>query len=147
MKLSIIGLGKLGAPMSAVMAHKGHVVVGVDVNPGFVAALNDGKAPVREPGLQEMIDANRERISATGNYEEAILATDATFIIVPTPSDPDGRFSLRYVLSAAEQIGAALRKKKDWHLVVLSSTVMPGSTGGTLLPALERASGNKCVFA
>src|SRR5260370_27366035 len=91
-----------------------------------------------------MMDGNRERISATGSYAEGILATDLTLIIVPTPSGPDGRFSMSYVLSAAEQIGAALRKKKQWHLVALSSTVMPGSTGGTLLPALEQFSGKKC---
>src|ERR1700736_4590826 len=101
MKISIIGMGKLGSPMLVVMAHKGHTVVGVDLNAKFVAAINSGKAPVREPGLQEMIDANRERISATESYEEAILNTDVTFIIVPTPSGPDGRFSMKYVLSAA----------------------------------------------
>ncbi|HMD71598.1 MAG TPA: nucleotide sugar dehydrogenase [Bryobacteraceae bacterium] len=144
MKLSIIGLGKLGAPMAAVMAHKGHTVVGVDLNPATVAAVNEGRAPVNEPGLGEMIHLNHERLSATLDYEEAILATDVTFIIVPTPSDPDGRFSLRYALSAAEKIGAALRKKNAWHLVVLSSTVMPGSTGGVMLPALERHSGKTC---
>jgi UDPglucose 6-dehydrogenase len=144
MRLSIIGLGKLGAPMAAVMAHKGHTVVGVDVNPGCVIAIQQGRPPVQEPGLAEMIQANRERLTAIGDYDEAILATDVTFMIVPTPSDPDGTFSLRYVLSAAENIGHALRKKKGWHLVVLSSTVMPGSTGGKLLPALEAASGKKC---
>ncbi len=144
MKLSIIGLGKLGSPMAAVMAHKGHTVVGVDVNPAFVSAIQQGRPPVNEPGLPEMIRANRERLSATTDYEEAILATDATFIIVPTPSDPDGTFSMRFVLSAAEKIGAGLRNKKGWHVVVLSSTVMPGSTEGTLLPALEAHSGKKC---
>jgi UDPglucose 6-dehydrogenase len=144
MKLSIIGLGKLGAPMAAVMAHKGHVVVGVDVNAAYVAAIQQGRAPLKETGLEEMIQANRERLSATMDCEEAVLATDVTFIIVPTPSDPDGTFSLRNVMIAAEKIGAALRKKESWHLVVLSSTVMPGATGGKLLPALEAHSGKKC---
>jgi UDPglucose 6-dehydrogenase len=144
MKLSIIGLGKLGAPMAAVMAHKGHMVVGVDVNAAYVAALQQGRAPVKETGLEEMIQANRERLSATMDCEEAVLETEATFIIVPTPSDPDGTFSLRNVMIAAEKIGAALRKKDGWHLVVLSSTVMPGATGGKLLPALEAHSGKKC---
>jgi len=144
MKLSIIGLGKLGAPMAAVMAHRGHTVTGVDVNPEFVKAVNSGKAPVNEPGLQEMIAANGERLSATLDYEAAVLASEVTFVIVPTPSDPDGRFSMRFVLLAAEKIGAALRKKKDWHLVVLSSTVMPGSVDTVLLPALERHSGKRC---
>ena len=143
MKISIIGLGKLGAPMAAVMAHKGHTVVGVDINPAFVSALNQGRAPVFEPGLAELIQANRERLSATQDCEAAVLATEATFIMVPTPSGDDGRFSLRLVMDAAEKIGKALRKT-DWHLVVLSSTVMPGSTAEGLVPALEAHSGKKC---
>ena len=73
MKLSIIGLGKLGAPMAAVMAHKGHMVVGVDVNADYVAAIQNGHAPVRETGLEEMFQANRERLSATMDYEKAVL--------------------------------------------------------------------------
>jgi len=144
MKLSVIGLGKLGAPLAAVMAHKGHTVTGVDVNPAFVRAVQEGRAPVSEPGLAEMIQANRDRLGATMDYDEAVLASDITFIIVPTPSDPDGTFSMRYVLTAAEKIGAALRKKSAWHVVVLSATVMPGSTGNRLAPALETASGKKC---
>jgi UDPglucose 6-dehydrogenase len=78
------------------------------------------------------------------DYEEAILATDLTFIIVPTPSGGDGRFSLEYVLKAIEKIAAALRKKSAWHVVVLSSTVMPGSVDKHVLPALEKHSGLKC---
>ena len=112
MKISIIGLGKLGAPMSAVMAHKGHTVVGVDINPRLREGDSGRPAPVNEPQLAEMIAANRERLTATESYEEAILATDVTFIIVPTPSGADGRFSMKYVLQAAERIGAALRKKE-----------------------------------
>jgi UDPglucose 6-dehydrogenase len=130
--------------MAAVMAHKGHTVMGVDLDAATVEAVNAGKAPVNEPGLGEMIHLNHERLTASTEYEDAILSTEVTFIIVPTPSDPDGRFTMRYALAAAEKIGAALRKKKDWHLVVLSATVMPGSTGGVMLPALERHSGKKC---
>jgi len=144
MKISIIGLGKLGSPMAAVMAHKGHTVVGVDVNAEFVNAIQEGRPPVQEPQLADMITANRERLSATLDYEKAILATDVTFIIVPTPSKADGRFSMDYVLKAAEQIGPALQKKGAWHIVVLSSTVMPGSTDSVLKPALERLSSLKC---
>src|SRR5712671_3651358 len=98
MKISIIGLGKLGAPMSAVMAHKGHTVIGVDINARHVKAIQEGRAPVNEPYLAEMIKANRERLTATESHEEAILATDVTFIIVPTPSSSDGRFSMEFVL-------------------------------------------------
>lgn len=144
MRLSIIGLGKLGAPMAAVMAEKGHTVIGVDISPGFVNALNQGRAPVNEPGLEELIRKNRGRLAATTDCIDAVAATDVTFIMVPTPSDGDGAFSLRYVLAAGDSIGQALRKKNKYHLVALSSTVMPGSTGGRLLPALEYASGKRC---
>ena len=144
MKLSIIGLGKLGGPMAAVMAHKGHHVVGVDKNPLVVTAIREGRPPANEPQLAEMIAANRARLTATHDYEEAILATDVTFIIVPTPLGSGGRFSMEHVLNAAVQIGRVLRNKQAWHLVVLSSTVMPGSVGGQLLPALEKYSGKKC---
>ena len=130
--------------MAAVMAHKGHTVIGLDVNSSYVNALNQGRAPVKEPGLDQMIQKNRPRLSATTDYDQAISGSETTFIIVPTPSGPDGGFSLRYVLAAAESIGAALRKKQEYHLVVLSSTVMPGSVDRELKPALERASGKKC---
>ncbi|MBZ5580696.1 MAG: nucleotide sugar dehydrogenase [Acidobacteriia bacterium] len=144
MKLAVVGLGKLGGPMAAVMAHKGHAVIGVDVNPAYVTALQQGRAPVTETGLEEMVAANRARLSATLDCEQAVLESDVTFIIVPTPSGDDGMFSLRYVLSAAEKIGGALRKTKEWRLIALCSTVMPGSTGSRLLPALEAHSGKKC---
>jgi UDPglucose 6-dehydrogenase len=130
--------------MAAVFAEKGHHVIGVDVDAGTVEALNAGRAPVQEPRLQEFITRNRARLVASHNAEEAVAASDITFIIVPTPSNPDGAFSLRYVLEAAQPIGRALARKSGFHLVVLSSTVMPGSTGGHLLPALERESGKIC---
>lgn len=144
MRISIIGLGKLGAPMAAVMAHKGHSVLGVDLNPQYVDAINQGRAPVDEPGLGQMVARNRALLRATTSYEEAVDATDATFIIVPTPSNSSGAFSLKYVLDAAARIGAALAAKRQYHLVSLCSTVMPGSTAGVLLPALEKASGKRC---
>jgi len=144
MNISVIGLGKLGAPMAALLAGKGHTVIGVDVNPFAVDALNSGIAPVHEPELQEWINRSRARLSATTNCSEAVLRTEATFIVVPTPSEDDGTFSLRYVLAAAESIGAALSQKASFHLVVLCSTVMPGSTEGMVLPTLEVSSGRRC---
>src|SRR3954452_4859659 len=111
MKISISGLGKLGAPMAAVMAHKGNVVVGVDLNPAYVTAIQQGRPPVNETGLADMILQNRERLSATLDYEQAIAAIDVAFMIVPTPSGADGPFSMRYVMSVAEKIGAALGRK------------------------------------
>jgi UDPglucose 6-dehydrogenase len=130
--------------MAAVFAEKGHDVIAVDINAAAVEALNAGRAPVQEPRLQEFITRNRARLSATLDAEQAVAATEITFIIVPTPSNEDGAFSLRYVLESAGPIGRALARKQGFHLVVLSSTVMPGSTGEHLLPALERESGKTC---
>jgi len=144
MNISVIGLGKLGAPMAALLAAKGHTVIGVDVNQSAVDALNGGIAPVHEPELQELVDRSRVRLSATTNCSDAVCRTEATFIVVPTPSENDGTFSLRYVLSAAESIGVALSQKLSFHLVVLCSTVMPGSTEDVVLPTLEAHSGKRC---
>lgn len=142
--VSVIGLGKLGSPMVACLAEKGYSVIGVDVNPAFVEQINQGKAPVQEPGLAEMLERNRDRIRATTDYAEAVVGSNATFIIVPTPSEASGGFSIRYVLTAIEQIGQALRHKDEFHLVVITSTVMPGATGGPIREALEAASGKRC---
>lgn len=140
-KLSVIGLGKLGAPMLAVFAKKGFDVIGMDLNSAFVDSINRGVAPVPEPQLQALITEHGERIRATTDMREAVLSSDVTFIIVPTPSGPDRFFRNDYVISALESIGAALHDKIGYHNVVVTSTVMPGSTGGVLRQTLERASG------
>jgi UDPglucose 6-dehydrogenase len=143
MNVSVIGLGKLGAPMAAVFAAKGHRVIGIDVNPAYVAALEAGRAPVEEPQLQEMIDAARGRLRVTTDYVKLVNESDISFIIVPTPSGTDGAFSNDYVLAAVKGIGEALRSKPTYHVVVVTSTVMPGATGGPILEALEGASGRQ----
>jgi len=143
MKASVIGLGKLGAPLAAVLASRGLEVTGVDVNPDFVRLLAAGRAPVDEPGLQKLVDDHRARLSATADYEAAVAASEVSFVIVPTPSDSQGGFSNKYVLSAVAAIGQALRKKRDYHVVNITSTVMPGSTGGEIRQALEAASGRE----
>jgi UDPglucose 6-dehydrogenase len=140
MKISVVGLGKLGSPLLAVLASKGYEVIGVDISDDFVQKINNGIAPVSEPLLQELITGSRSRIKATKSYDEAILATDTTLIIVPTPSGKDGAFINDYLLQSMEQIGRSLAKKQGYHLVVIKSTVMPGSTGGEIRTALETAS-------
>ena len=104
MKISVIGLGKLGSPLAAVFASKGFEVIGVDMNVAAVEALNAGRAPVDEPQLQELIDKNRQRLSATQDINDAISGSDVTFVVVPTPSDASGRFSNAAVLKAMEGI-------------------------------------------
>lgn len=141
--ISVIGLGKLGAPRAAVFACKGFETIGLDINPRFVEAINDGRAPVEEPRLQEMIDGGRSRLRATKSFEEAVLNSDVSFIIVPTPSGADRFFSNKFVVDAVEQIGAALRFKTQYHVVVVTSTVMPGATNGEIRAALELAAGRE----
>jgi len=143
MNISVIGLGKLGAPLAAVFASKGFPVVGTDLNPGFVDAINTGRAPVDEPRLQELISENRERLRATTDGAAAVADTDITFVIVPTPSGPDGRFTNNFIVDAMGMVGAGLRKKASYHVVVITSTVMPGSTGGEIRAALEVHSGRR----
>jgi len=126
MNISVFGLGKLGATMVACFAYKGWNVIGVDVNEAPIQALNCGQSPISEPGVSELIKANRSLIRATTDAEEAILNSGASFIIVPTPSKDDGSFSTEYVMTAIEKIGKALRKSKNYHLVVVTSTVLPG---------------------
>lgn len=140
-RLSVIGLGKLGSPMAAVFGAKGFEVVGIDLNPAFVEAINTGRAPVQEPQLQEHLDQAKGRLRATMDWNDMVQCTDISFIIVPTPSGSDRMFVNRYVVDAVERIGAALRTKQGYHVVVVTSTVMPGSTGGEIRNALERASG------
>lgn len=143
LKFSVVGLGKLGASMAAAIASRGFHVVGVDINPRAVEAVNAGRAPVDETDLSETIAANRRRLRATLDHEEAVLGTDLTFVVVPTPSDDRGAFSLQYAAYALGEIGHALRRKKGYHNVVLTSTVLPGSTRHGLLPILERRSGKR----
>lgn len=143
-KYSIIGLGKLGASMAAAIASRGFEVIGVDVNKRSVELLNAGHAPVQETDLEQMVEANRQRLRATLSHEEAILNSELSFVIVPTPSDERGAFSLQYAAWAFREIGRALAKKDGYHNIVLTSTVLPGSTRHALLPILERESGKKC---
>jgi UDPglucose 6-dehydrogenase len=146
LRVSVIGLGKLGSPLAACLAAKGFTTIGVDRNEAYVEAINDGRAPVYEPHLAEMIAEGHSCLTATDDVAHAVEETDATFVIVPTPSQEDGNFSLEFVLDAMEAIGRALKTKHTYHLVVLTSTVMPGSTGGPVRAALEAASG-RCVGA
>jgi UDPglucose 6-dehydrogenase len=143
MNISVIGLGKLGAPLAAVLASKGFRVIGTDLSSAVVDAINGGRTPVDEPRVQELIDGNRNRLHATTDVAGAVADTDVTFVIVPTPSDSTGRFSNRFILAALEQVGAGLRRKQSYHVVVVTSTVMPGSTGGEISAALEVHSGRR----
>ena len=143
MKVCVVGLGKLGAPLAAVLAAKGHEVVGIDVDAAAVTAIAEGRAPVAEPGFADMLALARPRLGATTDWDQAVAGADASFVIVPTPSEEGGGFSNRLLLDAVSHIGAALRGAGRYHVVNITSTVMPGSCDGPIRAALEAASGRK----
>jgi UDPglucose 6-dehydrogenase len=141
--VAVIGLGKLGAPMVAAIAAHNISVIGVDLDSAKVAALKRGEAPVRETQLGEYIHSHNKRLSATTDIGEAVRDAQIVFTIVPTPSELSGGFSLRHVLPVCEQIGTALRQKREFTVVVITSTVMPGATEGPIRECLEKMSGKK----
>jgi UDPglucose 6-dehydrogenase len=140
-KISVVGLGKLGSPIVAVLAANGFDVVGIDTNPVLVEKINNHVAPVEEPLLQELLTEHKARVSATTDWVKAIGETDLTTVIVPTPSGADGAFRNDHVLSVMDKVGRVLARKSGYHLVVVHSTTMPGSVGGVIRERLERASG------
>jgi len=143
-RLSVVGLGKLGACTAAYFASKGFEVIGVDVNKDSVDAINNGKAPVCEPRLQDLVRASKRRLKATQDYRRAIEQSDITFLIVPTPSTAEGHFSDEYLQDALRHLAAALRNlEKACHLFVVTSTVSPGTTEQRLIPLIESVAGRQ----
>ncbi|WP_068115984.1 nucleotide sugar dehydrogenase [Tropicimonas marinistellae] len=142
-RISIFGIGYVGVVSAACLAKDGHEVIAVDVDPIKVENINDGKSPIVENGLDELIAEGRAsgRLRATLDAKEAVLNTDASFICVGTPSAPDGSVGLHYVLSACESIAEALAEKEGFHSVVIRSTIVPGSTEEQCIPTIERISG------
>jgi UDPglucose 6-dehydrogenase len=142
MKVAVVGIGKLGAPLATVLASKGNDVLGIDVNSEAVRLMSTGRAPVDEPGLQELISASRERLTATTDFTAA-ADSDVIILLVPTPSDERGAFTNAFLLSALDAIGPPLQARDDYQVVVVASTVMPGSCYAEIWPALERVTGRR----
>jgi GDP-mannose 6-dehydrogenase len=145
MKVSVFGLGYVGSVSAASFAADGHEVVGVDVNAGKVAAVNAGRSPIVEPGLEaQLADAVAAgRLRATTDTADAVAATEVSLLCVGTPSRKNGSLDLTYLERVASQIGAELARKDTYHVVVVRSTVLPGTTHEVVIPALERTSGKK----
>jgi UDPglucose 6-dehydrogenase len=143
MRISIVGTGYVGLITGACFAELGNDVVCVDVIKEKVDKINNGEAPIYEEGLDGLLKKNvGKKLRATTDLKSAVLNTDVTFVAVGTPDAPDGGIDLRYVKSAAEEIGKALAGK-GWHTVVVKSTVVPGTTDSIVLPILEKKSGKK----
>jgi GDP-mannose 6-dehydrogenase len=145
MNVSVFGLGYVGSVSAASFAADGHTVVGVDVNADKVASLNEGRSPIVEKGLEDLIRtaAADGRLRATTDTAEAVHATGLSLLCVGTPSRKNGSLDLAYLERVCEQIGEALKGKAGYHVVVVRSTVLPGTTHDVVIPTLEKASGRK----
>lgn len=142
--VSIFGLGKVGYSLAACLGVAGNTVVGCDPLADIVEAVNARRHVTAEPGVAERLaQLDQGRLRATTSAEDAVLNSDTSIVIVPTPSNVLGGFSLRYVLRVCEQIGAALRRKRDEHVVSIASTILPGASEHAVIPALEAASGRR----
>lgn len=143
MKVSIFGMGYVGAVCTACLADRGHYIIGVDVVPGKVEMINSGRSPIVEPGLQELLQKGVQRgvVSATSSARDGVFNSEISFIAVPTPSRPNGDLNLDYVVTVCREIGQAIKEKGQYHSIVIRSTVLPGSVMKTVLPVLEEATG------
>lgn len=145
MNISIFGLGYVGAVSLACLARDGHKVVGVDISPDKLALIRSGRSPIIEEGIQELMQqvVAGGGVSVTDKAGDAIAATDVSFVCVGTPANGNGNQDLAAIERLAEQIGAALAGKKKKHLIVIRSTVRPGTVEGVIQPILETHSGLK----
>ncbi len=145
MKITVFGLGYVGAVSAGCFAAVGHECIGVDPARIKIDLVNAGKSPVVEKDLDRMInDAVKEgRLRATGDSREAVLATDISVVCVGTPSRPNGDLDTGALKTVSRQIGDALRQKTTRHTVVIRSTVLPGTVRGLIIPILEEASGKR----
>jgi GDP-mannose 6-dehydrogenase len=146
MRISIFGLGYVGTVCAAALARSGFEVVGVDVNETKNAQINEGRSPIVEPGLEELIGeaVGAKRLSATSDHEQALESSELSLICVGTPSRSNGSLDTSHVEDVARTIGGHLRNRDGRHTVVVRSTLLPGTTLGRVRPLLEEASGKSC---
>lgn len=143
MRISVFGLGYVGTVSAACLAQQGHQVIGVDLVPRKVDIINDGRSPVIEQEIDELVaqSVSTGHLRATTDATEGVLESDLSLICVGTPSNDNGSLNLDYVERVCHDIGQALAQKDGFHTIVLRSTVLPGTTCSTVIPALERSSG------
>jgi GDP-mannose 6-dehydrogenase len=144
--ISIFGLGYVGSVSAACFAHLGHRVIGVDVSASKVAMMAEGRSPIIEARMSELVSEGHQsgRLQATTNACEAVHNSDVSFVCVGTPSLRSGKLDLSHIEHVAGEIGAALASKQGGHVVILRSTVLPGTTESLLIPVLEKKSGKRC---
>lgn len=144
-RVSVFGLGYVGSVTAACLASKGHSVIGVDLSSSKVEQLNAGRSPIVEPEVPELVtEAHKSsRLRATTDSAAAVMETDISFLCVGTPSLRSGKLDLGHVEPVCQDIGKVLKTKQAFHLVVLRSTVLPGTAENIVIPALEQTSGKR----
>jgi len=143
MKISIIGTGYVGLVSGVCFAEKGHQVICVDVDQDKVNLINQGTSPIYEKGLEDLLKKNIDNnLRATTDFHRAVIETDVSLIAVGTPFD-DREIDLSFVERASRQIGKVLKDKGSYHVVVVKSTIVPGTTDEIVLPILEETSGKR----
>jgi UDPglucose 6-dehydrogenase len=144
MRISVIGTGYVGTVSAACFAELGYQVICVDIDQSKIDMINRGMPPIYEDGLSELLEKHAgKNLSATSDYDLAVQNSDVSFICVGTPSDPDGKIDLGIVKAASASLGKALKKKKDYHVIVVKSTVVPQTTEKVVLPLIEKHSGKR----
>lgn len=145
MRISIFGLGYVGAVCAGCLSERGHEIVGVDISEAKIDLINNGKSPIVEPGLEALLSNGVQcgLIRGTTNVAAAIAETDVTMICVGTPSKRNGDLELCYIEDVCRQIGQVLKNKSTRHTVVIRSTVLPGTVKNIVLPILEDCSGKR----
>ncbi|HYP02123.1 MAG TPA: nucleotide sugar dehydrogenase [Pyrinomonadaceae bacterium] len=145
MRLSVFGLGYVGCVSAACFAREGHEVTGVDVNPTKVGIINEGRSPIVEAGINELFGemVGARRLRATTDTRDAIANSEVSLVCVGTPSNQNGSLDLTYVRRVCEEIGQVLEGKREGHVVVIRSTMLPGTIERVVVPALEAASGKR----
>lgn len=143
--VSLMGCGYVGCVSAGCLVQDGFPVIAVDPDPYKIKAINDGRSPIYEPGLDELIKKGVDEgmLSATHDFREAVMNTNVSFCCTGTPSRDDGSLETGYVRLVSQQIGSALKDKAERHIVVMRSTVLPGTVESEVIPALEEASGKK----
>ena len=142
-KVSLIGLGKLGLSLFATIGSTGRKVLGVDIDEHVVSSVNSGKAPLHEPGLDELLQEHiGQTLEATTELRRAVVETDYTIILVQTPSEPDGRYGLKALYSVLGELCAEIRQLgKKGHLISINCTIQPGSIDNAIIPYIEENTG------
>jgi GDP-mannose 6-dehydrogenase len=145
MRISVLGLGYVGCVSAACFAELGNEVLGLDVDARKLEPLREGRSPIVEPGLQELVRKGVEegRLKVTEDYDAAVMGTDLSLVCVGTPSKASGSPNLEYTDRVCQQLGDVIGHKDDFHTVAFRSTIPPGTVEERLIPLLEKRSGKK----